>query len=233
MTCVSGVAVFDITKFLTRYPEFSQVDAGKLNAYFEEAGLYLSNCPTSIVQNVSRRLMLLNMLVAHISFLEGDLDATNIQPAPASAQIEVTSPVAGSFVITHGLGVVPESIDILMTSAGAIWQTAAADATNLFLAASDVGLTATVSVFQTTTVATGIGSPRPVGRTSSASEGSVSASFDYISPTPGSGPWFNQTPYGAAFWQATASLRGMHYRPGPNPGLPMRAPGYFRGRFIN
>lgn len=59
------------------------------------------------------------------------------------------------------------------------------------------------------------GQPRPVGRMSDASEGSVSASFDYTPATPGSGAWFNQSPYGAAFWQATSSLRGMHYRPRP------------------
>lgn len=58
----------------------------------------------------------------------------------------------------------------------------------------------------------GVG-PLPVGRTASASEGSVSASFDY--GTPGSAPWFAQTQYGAAFWQATSSLRGFRYLPRP------------------
>ncbi len=58
------------------------------------------------------------------------------------------------------------------------------------------------------------GQSRPVGRVSAAAEGSVSASFEYISPAaPGSGPWFNQSQYGAAFWQATTSLRGMRYVP--------------------
>lgn len=54
---------------------------------------------------------------------------------------------------------------------------------------------------------------QPVGRVSQASEGSVSASFDYNPATPGSGPWYQQTQYGASFWQATSSLRGMRYRP--------------------
>lgn len=52
--------------------------------------------------------------------------------------------------------------------------------------------------------------PRPVGRMSSASEGSVSVSFDATFP-PGSASWFNQTQYGAAFWQATSNLRGFRY----------------------
>ena len=59
------------------------------------------------------------------------------------------------------------------------------------------------------------GQARPVGRVSQASEGTVSATFEMNAPTPGSGPWFAQSTYGAAFWQATTSLRGMRYRPRP------------------
>ena len=59
------------------------------------------------------------------------------------------------------------------------------------------------------------GMPRPVGRVSQASEGSVSAAFEGVPPTPGSGAWFQQSQYGSAFWQATSSLRGMRYVPCP------------------
>lgn len=59
------------------------------------------------------------------------------------------------------------------------------------------------------------GMPRPVGRVSQASEGSVSAAFEGVPPTPGSGAWFQQSQYGTAFWQATSSLRGMRYIPCP------------------
>ena len=59
------------------------------------------------------------------------------------------------------------------------------------------------------------GMPRPVGRVSQASEGSVSAAFEGVPPTPGSGAWFQQSQYGAAFGQATSSLRGMRYIPCP------------------
>ena len=51
--------------------------------------------------------------------------------------------------------------------------------------------------------------PRPVGRLSQAGEGSVSAAFENL--TPGSAAWFQQSQYGAAFWQATTSLRGFRY----------------------
>ncbi len=57
------------------------------------------------------------------------------------------------------------------------------------------------------------GMPRPVGRLSQAGEGSVSASFE--GAPPGSAQWFQQSQYGAAFWQATTSLRGFQYRAQP------------------
>ena len=59
------------------------------------------------------------------------------------------------------------------------------------------------------------GQPRPVGRINSASEGSVSASFEGPPPTPGTGAWFQQSQYGAAFWQATSNLRSARYVPCP------------------
>lgn len=66
-------------------------------------------------------------------------------------------------------------------------------------------------------VAAGSG-PGMVGRITSASEGSVSISSEY--PSSGDGPsaaWFNQTPYGAAFWAATAQYRTWQYFVGPQP----------------
>lgn len=57
------------------------------------------------------------------------------------------------------------------------------------------------------------GQTRPVGRVSSAGEGSVNASFDM--PTPGSAAWYQQTQYGSMFWQASLNLRAMRYVPKP------------------
>jgi Protein of unknown function (DUF4054) len=132
-----GVAFWNQGIFLARYPVFTvacNANPSLFANYFVEAGLYLSNCPTSPIQDVTRRLVLLNMLVAHISFLNGDLSAD--------------------------------------------------------------------------------GQVRPVGRVSAAGEGSVNAAFEYTGGTPGTGAWFKQTQYGAAFWQATTALRSMHYIPG-------------------
>jgi len=212
------------------FPEFTQVDPNKLQAYFTGlATLYLSNSPNSPVRDLTRRLTLLNMLVAHISYLKGDLDAVAIAPAPASATLNVAAPTAGQFVISHGLGVIPASVDIEMTSSGAIWQYQAADTVNLYLEASEVGITANVYVYQDSQVLTGNGAARPVGRTSTAAEGSVSAGFDYPVGSSASAAFFAQSQYGAMFWQATSSLRGFKYAAGPSPGYPMREPGYFRG----
>lgn len=72
-------------------------------------------------------------------------------------------------------------------------------------------LTAHIAYMSGTLSADGI--PRPVGRISQAGEGSVSAGFEY--GTPGTQAWFVQSQYGAAFWQATTSLRGFRYRAQP------------------
>jgi hypothetical protein len=57
------------------------------------------------------------------------------------------------------------------------------------------------------------GSTTPVGRLASAAEGSVSIGTEYNAP--GTAAWFIQTQYGAAFWQATSSLRGFRYSARP------------------
>ena len=119
---------FDPVAFKARYPEFAAVADPLLQACFDEAGLYLSNSDKPVA-NETRRLVLFNMLTAHIAFIGGALSTDDM--------------------------------------------------------------------------------PRPVGRLSQASEGSVSAAFENLAP--GSAAWFQQSQYGAAFWQATSSLRGFRY----------------------
>lgn len=62
------------------------------------------------------------------------------------AVLSVTSPNGGNFTVPHGLPSAPKSVRILMTNAGGIWQAAPPDATNVYLAASDTGVTANVTV---------------------------------------------------------------------------------------
>lgn len=57
-----------------------------------------------------------------------------------------------------------------------------------------------------------------VGRVTSASEGSVSVSVD-AGPSSSASWWYLQTPYGAAFWQATLSYRTIRYLPGASPSM--------------
>jgi len=57
----------------------------------------------------------------------------------------------------------------------------------------------------------GNGASGMVGRITSASEGSVSVSVDYVAPTNGTQAYFQQTPYGAAYWAASGRFRSMRY----------------------
>lgn len=72
-----------------------------------------------------------------------------------------------------------------------------------------------------------------VGRISSASEGSVSVGTEYQIPESPTAAWYNQTPFGAAYWAAAAVTRNMRYVPGPtrnfNPwfGIGFTRPGRF------
>lgn len=64
-----AVAVFDFTAWITRYPEFASVDPATAQEYFDDACMLLDNTDCSRVQDVVRRLRLLNMLTAHIAKL--------------------------------------------------------------------------------------------------------------------------------------------------------------------
>ncbi len=61
----------------------------------------------------------------------------------------------------------------------------------------------------------GVPSPTFVNRISSASEGSVSVSYDI--PTVAGAEWFTLTKYGWMYWQATAVYRTFRYIPGRQP----------------
>jgi hypothetical protein len=70
-------------------------------------------------------------------------------PAGLPAAILAATPSGpGTFSIPHGLSAAPSAISVLMTSSGAIWaQSPAFDGTNVYLEASDAGVTATVNVY--------------------------------------------------------------------------------------
>jgi len=57
----------------------------------------------------------------------------------------------------------------------------------------------------------GAGPQGMVGRLSSGTEGSVSASADFVAATNGTQAWYYQTQYGCSFWAATGRYRTMQY----------------------
>lgn len=71
----------------------------------------------------------------------------DITPGGPAATLAAAPSAPGNFSLAHGLPAAPSRVSILMTSAGAIWQQAAADAANVYLAASDLGISAVIYVF--------------------------------------------------------------------------------------
>ena len=55
------------------------------------------------------------------------------------------------------------------------------------------------------------GSQALVGRISDASEGTVKVTTDKMTASPGVAAWFQQTKYGASFWQATLRYRSLRF----------------------
>ena len=65
-----AVVVFDPSVFLARYRAFISVDATLLTAYFNEACLYCDNTDGSLIDDITARTTILNMITAHIAELD-------------------------------------------------------------------------------------------------------------------------------------------------------------------
>ena len=65
----SGPVTFNYTTWVARYPEFAGVTEPVAELYFAEAQLYLDNSPCSRIQDANARLLMLNMITAHIAWL--------------------------------------------------------------------------------------------------------------------------------------------------------------------
>lgn len=83
---------------------------------------------------------------AALKFLRAD-GTWSKPPGSVAATLSAAPSAPGNFSIAHGLSAAPSRIAILMTSDGAVWQQAPPDATNIYLAASDTGVTAQITVF--------------------------------------------------------------------------------------
>lgn len=100
-----AIAVFDYTAWVQRYPEFGgRVDADRAASLFAEAGLYLDNTDASRVEDPAQRLILLNMVVAHLAALSGALEDGG---KPTGLVGRVTSATQGSVSVSVDTGLMP------------------------------------------------------------------------------------------------------------------------------
>ena len=123
----TGAVVFDPAAFVARYPQFATVDAGLLQAFFDEAGtMYLTNNAYSIVRDLTKRAMLLNLIVAHLATLSGVLTPSG-QGSTATQVGRVASASEGSVSASMDMGQQPKAAAFwLQTQYGAqYWQATA------------------------------------------------------------------------------------------------------------
>lgn len=62
-----------------------------------------------------------------------------------TAQLPYAATQTGVIAVPHGLGVIPDQVKIVTTSSGALWQPVAADEVNVYVQASDIGVSGTIS----------------------------------------------------------------------------------------
>lgn len=97
-----AVAVFNYAVWAARFPELAAtVDQATATAYFAEATFLLDNTDCSIVQDVGQRLVLLNLITAHIAYLAS--------PARAGAVGRISDATQGSVSTSLDYGDVSKS----------------------------------------------------------------------------------------------------------------------------
>lgn len=84
---MTAAVTFDYAAWIVEYPEFSLVSSGQAQGYFNRAGLYFINDACNPAFGAGTLLMLLNLLTAHIAWLNaprnalGQPDSTGTQTA--------------------------------------------------------------------------------------------------------------------------------------------------------
>ncbi|MDN7913685.1 DUF4054 domain-containing protein [Burkholderia cepacia] len=87
MSTPTGVVAFDPAAFRAAFPAFTGLSDATLNGYFAMAVLYLNNSPASVVQDLTVRAQLLNLITAHIAFLMGRASAGDGSSAAVVGQM--------------------------------------------------------------------------------------------------------------------------------------------------
>jgi hypothetical protein len=123
----TGAVVFDPAAFVARYPQFVNVSTSLLQAFFDEAGtMYLTNSAYSIVRDLGKRSMLLNLIVAHLATLSGVLTPAG-QGSNATQVGRVSSASEGGVSASLDMGSQPKAAAFwLQTQYGTqYWQATA------------------------------------------------------------------------------------------------------------
>lgn len=212
---------FSLTLWQQRYPSlFASLGAQGIQA---SAALATQFLPPSALRNPTRYAELLGLATAHLAQLGLGSCTQNAQsPNNSAAQNSSTSQTATQ-VATNDT----------QSSSNNNQQSSAASQNTSSTAqqAASVSSTTPDSTAISTTRADNTATPPPatqaqgaatttpfqqpvlVGRITTARMGSLSVQAD-AGPVAGSQAWWLQTPYGAAFWAATTSLRTALYVPG-------------------
>lgn len=132
---------------------------------------------------------------------EGTISAIStpsLFPSFSLIEVSLSPSVAGNFTVAHGLSVTPSGALIQMTSGGQIWfQSVSLDSANLYLVASDAGVTGMAVVFyamaSTLTIAQVALAPSAPGNFTVAHGLGITPTNAAIQMTSGGQIWF-QTP---------------------------------------
>lgn len=125
-----GIVEFDVAEWREVYPAFASVGDGLLERNFVFAEVLLKNTCCSRVVNVTKRQVLLYLLVAHIT----SLFDTNPTPAPVGVMTDATE---GSVSVGFNFGTItPNAAWYLQTQYGAMfWTMTAAYRTFMYVPA--------------------------------------------------------------------------------------------------
>ena len=123
-----NVVVFDATEFRGMYPKITASDL-QLQSFFYEAEILFNNTSKSCVQDLTKRKILLYMIVAHLATLQAQVDAGNMLVGRLSSASE------GSVSISSDYGVLGSSEKWwVQTPYGAkFWQMTAMFRTSLYV----------------------------------------------------------------------------------------------------
>ncbi|WP_281641381.1 DUF4054 domain-containing protein [Acetobacter orientalis] len=211
---------FSLTLWQQRYPSlFASLGAQGIQA---SAALATQFLPPSALRNPTRSAELLGLATAHLAQLGLGSCTQNAQSQNNSAAQNSST----SQTVTQAQSDTQSSSNnnqqssaVLQNTSSTAQQAASASSTipdSTAISTTSADNTATpppATQAQGAATTTPFQQPVLVGRITTARMGSLSVQAD-AGPVAGSQAWWLQTPYGAAFWAATTSLRIALYVPG-------------------